>query len=71
MRRSQTHNTHPATTILIVQEWVSAVKLAVVIVLISVTPMLGAHSFVLAIIDRVRLNRDDPPGHQAYFDLVA
>jgi hypothetical protein len=56
---------------LILQEAVPAVNLAVVIVFTSITLMLAAHSLVLAIRDRVRRNRDDLPGHQAHFDLVA
>jgi high-affinity Fe2+/Pb2+ permease len=56
---------------LILQEWVSAVNLAVVIVFTSITLMLAAHSLVLAIRDRVSRNRDDPRGHQVHFDLVA
>ena len=56
---------------LILQEWVSALNLAVVIVFTSITLMPAAHSLVLARRDRVRRNHDDPPGHQAHFDLVA
>jgi hypothetical protein len=56
---------------LILQEWVSALRLAVGIVFTSITLMLAAHSLVLARRDRVRRNRDEPPGHQVHFDLVA
>jgi len=52
---------------LILQEWVSAVNLAVVIVFTSITLMLAAHSLVLAIRDRVSRNRDGPPGPSGAF----
>jgi hypothetical protein len=53
------------------RDWVAALHLAIVLVFAVMTLVLAVHAMVVAIIRWVRRNRDDPPGHQRDFDLVA
>jgi hypothetical protein len=53
------------------RDWVAALHLAIVTVFAVITLVLAVHAMVVAIIRWVRRNRDDPPGHQRDFDLVA
>ena len=53
------------------RDWVAALHLAIMTVFAVITLVLAVHAVVVAIIRWVRRNRDDPPGYQRDFDLVA
>jgi hypothetical protein len=53
------------------RDWVAALHLAIMTVFAVITLVLAVHAMVVAIIRWVRRNRDDPPGYQKDFDLVA
>lgn len=53
------------------RDWVASLHLAVVITFTVITVGLAVHALTVAIIEWLRRNRDDPPGHQRDFDLAA
>jgi len=56
---------------LALRDWIAAGHLATVITFTIITLVLGVHALVVAIIDWLRRNRDDPLGRQGDFDLAA
>ena len=56
---------------LALHDWVAALHLAIVITFTITTLGLAVHALVVAIIDWLRRNRDDPLGPQGDFDLAA
>ena len=56
---------------LVLHDWVGAAHVAIVAVFTAITLGLAAHTLVVAVIDWLRRNRDDPPGRPEDFDLAA
>lgn len=56
---------------LALRNWIASMNLAVVVTFWIITIALAVHALVVAIIERRRRNRDDPPDCQRDFDLVA
>ena len=53
------------------RDWIASMHLAVVLTFTVITIVLSVHALVVAIIQWVRRNREDPPGRQRDFDLAA
>ena len=53
------------------RDWIASLHLAVVLTFMVITIVLLVHALVVAVIERRRRSRNDPPGHQQDFDLAA
>jgi high-affinity Fe2+/Pb2+ permease len=56
---------------LLLHDWVGALHLAIVATFTAITLGLLVHALLIAVIEWIRRNRDDPPGRPEDFDLAA